>query len=367
MAGSVFHNAKKLGFGLMRLPRKGEEIDIDQTAQMVDRFMLNGFTYFDTAYVYKGSEEAARCALLERYPRDSFTVADKLPLDRADSPTKLQELTETSLSRLGTDYFDYYLLHGLHDAKSADALDAWAYIKRLKADGIARHIGFSYHGSPETLDDMLELHPETEFVQLQVNYLDWDDPRIASRRCLEAAAKHGVPVIVMEPVKGGALAALNDACAAPLKALSEASLASYAIRFAASRPGVEIVLSGMSDTVQMDDNISFMRDLVPFGDEEEEAVKQVVREYGRLDLVPCTRCGYCLEGCRAGIAIPSLIEAYNGTMIYSDPSYVRGRYALAVSRSAPPEKCVKCGACERICPQHLPIRGLLEKIAAEFA
>lgn len=360
---------KKLGFGFMRLPENPNgrhEVDLDETIKMVDLFMGSGFTYFDTAYVYGGgkSEEALRESLVKRYPRDSFKIADKLPLWAAEgNKDKLRELTETSLKRLGVSYFDYYLIHSLHDDTEVNKLDAWSYMKGLKEEGIAKHIGFSFHGTPEILDEMLTAHPEAEFVQLQINYIDWDNADVQSGKCYEAAKKHGKPVIVMEPVKGGSLATISPYCSEPYNKLAGGTPASYAIRFAASLEGVHVVLSGMSNLAQVTDNAAYMRDFTPLDNSEREAVSEVTRRLNEIELIPCTKCKYCIDGCPMKIDIPGIFEAANDYKKFNSLKDAKRHYGHITRESGKASECISCRACEGICPQHIIISERLAEIS----
>ena len=272
---------KKLGFGLMRLPMNGDEIDMDQTKKMVDTFMSKGFTYFDTAYVYIGgkSEVALKEAVVDRYPRDSFQCATKLPLWDQKSREELQEILDTSLQRAGLEYYDFYLLHAMsaERAQKADELRAWDFMKQVKAQGKAKHIGFSFHDSAEALEDILKNHPEMEFVQLQINYADWESDSVQSRKCYQVARKYNKPVIIMEPVKGGSLATMTPEVQKLFKdANPEASIPSWAIRYCASLEGIITVLSGMSNEEQLNDNVSYMEDFQPLTDSERQVVAKAV-------------------------------------------------------------------------------------------
>lgn len=255
---------KKLGFGLMRLPKKGEEIDVEQVKVMVDKFLAAGFTYFDTAWAYAGSEDAIRQALVERYPREKFQLATK---NAAWINCKTREEAiaqfDLSLKRTGAGYFDFYLLHNLGESRTKffDDFDMWSFVQEKKAEGLIKHVGFSFHSTPEELEEILTKHPEMEFVQLQINYGDWENPAIQSRACYEVARKHGKPVIIMEPVKGGMLANPPESVKQILQAAEpESSCASWAVRFAADLEGLIVVLSGMSNVEQMEDNLSYMKD-----------------------------------------------------------------------------------------------------------
>ncbi|MBO4383594.1 MAG: aldo/keto reductase, partial [Clostridia bacterium] len=314
--GFLGEDIKKLGFGLMRLPRvegSDDVIDIEQTKQMVDLFMEAGFTYFDTAWAYDGSEEAAREALIERYPRESFQLATKNAAwieceTREDAVAQF----ETSLERTGAGYFDFYLLHnlGAHRTKIFEDFDLWTFVKEKKEEGLIKHIGFSFHSTPEELEEILQKHPEAEFVQLQINYADWENPAIQSRGCYEVARKYGKPVIIMEPVKGGNLAKPPETVADVFKAADpDASPASWAIRFAADLEGVITVLSGMSDLEQMEDNLSFMKGFNGFTDEERAVVQKAQEELTKIPVVPCTNCDYCAKVCPSNIGISGSFAA----------------------------------------------------------
>ena len=359
-------NRKKLGFGFMRLPHVGDEIDLEQVKKMVDLFLSRGFTYFDTAYVYDGgkSEEAMREALVKRYPRDSFTIATKLPLwNVGTSFDDFRRLTDTSLQRLGVDYVDFYLVHNINNNKYEEC-NVWEYMKELKAEGRAKHIGFSFHGTPELLEKVLSEHDEAEFVQLQINYNDWDSPNIASGKCYEIARAHHKPVVIMEPVKGGALATLTDEVAAPFRALDpNASNASFAIRYAASLDGIIAVLSGMSTLAQVEDNVSFMDDFKKLDERERAAVDQVVENLSKVKTIGCTSCKYCVEGCPMQINIPRVISALNVNIKYSNLSDAKRQLGFATREGGKPSECISCQACEGVCPQHLPIADIMARAA----
>lgn len=368
---------KKLGFGLMRLPLlPGEDqskIDLEAVKRMVDIFMDRGFTYFDTAYPYHGgmSEETLREAVVRRYPRESFTVTDKLPCWEIHTPDDLERIFNEQLARCGVDYFDYYWLHALNRARVADMerLGAWKFIARKKAEGRIRHIGFSFHDSSDLLEELLRDHPETECVQLQINYIDWDDASIEARRCYELCEAAGKPVIVMEPVKGGSLARVPREVERLFTDYApEASPASWAVRYAASLPGVMMVLSGMSDMAQIDDNTSFMRDFVPLNDDERRIVERAAQIIRGTIAIPCTACHYCTAGCPMGICIPEYFAIYNSLYRYGEEQ--RGNtstYFGVLSQShGKPGDCIACGQCEEQCPQHIAIIENLKKVAASF-
>ena len=353
---------KKLGFGLMRLPKKAECIDIDRTAAMADEFLARGYTYFDTAYVYEGSEDAFFQAIGSRHKREEYLLADKLPLWTMKCKEDAESIFQTSLSRCGTDYFDYYMLHSLTDDKigQLEEYDCWNFCLRKKAEGKIRNFGFSFHGSPAVLEKLLTEHPEVDFVQLQINYLDWNNGVIASGKCYEIARRFDKPIIVMEPVKGGTLANLKPEAAALLK---DGSPASYALRFAATLPGVMMVLSGMSDEAQMRENLDTFDKLKELSAKERTAIEQVSRITLDSPVIACTACGYCVEGCPMDIPIPKIFSAYNKEQLSANG---KERYEKAVAAGGTASECIGCGACEGVCPQHLPIIDTLKQVSEIF-
>ena len=363
---------KKLGFGLMRLPMIGDEIDIEQTKAMADEFMAKGFTYFDTAYVYGengASEKAAKAAVVDRFPRESFQLASKLPIWCCNTKEDLQKVFDISLERTGAGYFDYYLNHSLSKDKlgKLDELGAWDFVAQMKEKGLVKHMGFSFHDSAEVLDEILTAHPEQEFVQLQINYNDWESDSVQARKCYEVARKHNKPIIIMEPVRGGALAELTPEIQKIFKDVRpDMSVASWAIRFAANLEGVITVLSGMSDMAQMNDNLSYMTDLEPFSDEEKAAVDKVADILKNTPTVPCTNCKYCTEGCPEKINIPELFKVFNRRKVYGCIEQTNKRFNEIVSESGRPDACIECGQCESVCPQHIEIISLLSEINKEF-
>lgn len=363
---------KKLGFGLMRLPKTGEEIDIEQTKVMVDHFMEASFTYFDTAWAYAGSEDAIRQALVERYPRDSYTLATKMAawINCQTRDDALKQF-ETSLKQTGVDYFDYYLLHNLgeHRTKYFDDFGMWDWILEMKETGKIKNAGFSFHSTPEELDELLTNHPQMDFVQLQINYADWDNPAIKSRECYEVAKKHGKQVIVMEPVKGGLLANPPETVEKVFKeADKDASCASWAIKFAANLDNVMVVLSGMSNIAQMDDNISYMKDFDHLSDEEIQVIHHAQEVLNSIPLIPCTTCNYCAKVCPMHIGISGSFTAMNMYTLYDNFERAKGQYGWLVTDHGLKlaSECVKCGACENVCPQHISIRDELVKVVQTF-
>ena len=362
--------SKKLGFGCMRLPMKDGKVDYEETCKMADSFMAAGFTYFDTAkgYIGKTSEAAVRECVVKRFPRDSFTLADKLTDSYFDSEEGIRGCFEEQLKTCGVDYFDYYLMHSQTKANYGKFQKYRAYeiASELKKEGKIRHLGFSFHDTADFLEQILTDHPEAEFVQIQLNYADYEDSGIQSRKCLEVCKKFGKPVVVMEPVKGGRLVNLPSEADEILRFLGTESNAGYAIRFAASLEPVAMVLSGMSDLSQMEDNIGNMKDFVPFNGEEFEAVSEVAEILKKQSLIPCTGCRYCVEGCPQKILIPDLFADLNGEIQYGDGTGEFYYSDVHTRENGKASSCLKCGKCEKICPQHLEIRGLLEKVAAKF-
>ena len=363
----------KLGFGLMRLPKTGSgRIDIEQTKQMVDLFLKAGQTYFDTAYVYDNgdSERAAKAALVDRYPRDRFTLATKLSLWKdADTEEACRAQLHTSLERTGAGYIDYYLLHAIQQSnyQKCDEFRLWDYMKEQKAKGLIRHWGFSYHAGPELLDRLLTDHPDAEFVQLQINYADWENPRVTARANYEVARRHGKPVVVMEPVKGGALATPPSAVGQLLqKADPKASYASWAIRYAASLDGILTVLSGMSNLEQMRDNLSYMKDFRPLDAAGQALLRQAQDAFNGIRSIPCTGCRYCVAGCPRQIPIPGIFAARNKQLVWEQLLAGREQYDQLVADAGKASDCIACGQCESACPQQLPVIDWLKDCARAF-
>ena len=351
----------KLGFGFMRLPKLEDgSIDIEQSKAMVDRFMDAGLTYFDTAYVYDngGSERALKEALVDRYPRDAYTIATKVNTHVAASAEDARRQLEVSLERTGAGYLAKYDEYGL-----------WDFVKEQKERGLVRHWGFSFHGSPELLDSLLTEHPDVEFVQLQINYADWEHPEVASRANYEVARKHGKPIVIMEPVKGGMLASPIPQVQELLRAANpNASFASWAIRYAASLDGIITVLSGMSNLEQIDDNISFMRDFKPLSSEEQKVIAAAQQAFASIESIPCTACRYCTEGCPMHIPIPQVFSARNKQLVWGLDDKAKQSYEEAVGAEGAGRAgdCIACGQCEEACPQHIKIIDWLRDCAAAF-
>ena len=358
----------KLGFGLMRLPQKDGVIDVEQTKEMVDLFLEAGFTYFDTAWAYAGSEDAIRQALVERYPRERFQLATK---NAAWIGCKTREEAiaqfDTSLKQTGAGYFDFYLLHNIGEGRTKyfDDFDMWSWIQEKKKEGLIKHIGFSFHSTPEALDEVLNQHPEMEFVQLQINYADWENPAVQSRACYEVARKHGKPVIIMGPIKGGMLANPAESVAEVLKnAEPDSSVASWAVRFAASLDGVITVLSGMSSVEQMKDNLSYMKGFQGLNGEQQAVIAKAQEELKKIPLIPCTTCNYCAKVCPKNIGISGSFTAMNLLTLYKDKAFAKHQEEWLVGGHGKDhaDQCVKCGKCEEACPQHIKIRENLEEV-----
>lgn len=362
---------KNFGFGAMRLPTKDSEVDIPQTCQMVDAFLENGFNYFDTAHGYLGgrSELALKACLTSRHPRESYILTNKLSSSYFKKQEDIRPLFQSQLEACGVDYFDFYLMHAQSAENFAHFKKCRAYetALELKAEGKIRHFGISFHDKAEMLEQILTEYPQIEAVQIQFNYADYDDPAVESRKCYEVCRKFNKPVIVMEPVKGGNLVNLPEKAMAVFKELgSGRSPASYAIRFAAGFERIMVVLSGMSSLEQMQDNISYMKNFQPLNEKELEAVKKVQEIFRSMNLIPCTACRYCVEGCPQKISIPDLLALMNAKMIFHDWNANYYYNQVHTKRSGKASDCIKCGKCEKTCPQHLHIRDLLVDVAKEF-
>ena len=363
----------KLGFGLMRLPEKDGSGDIDHVSRMVDVYMQAGMNYFDTAYVYHGgnSEKAIKEALVKRWPRDKFMLATKLPAWCLKEPADRDRIFSEQLERCGVDYFDFYLLHSIEDGGNGDTyerLDCFNWALRKKAEGKIRHFGFSFHGSPAYLIQVLDRHPEVEFVQIQLNYADWKNPVVRSGELYEILHARNVPMIIMEPVKGGMLAGLTPELEAMYKAVRpEASVASWALRFVGSLPGVMTILSGMSAEEQVRDNIGTFTNFEPLTDEERELVGKVRDIMLNVPQIGCTSCRYCTPGCPMNISIPDVFRAVNTMTLYGDVFRPKAFYGGVIGQGhGRAADCIGCGQCESVCPQHLPIIDLLKDAAGKL-
>ena len=364
---------KKLGFGLMRLPKVNDVIDVEQVKVMVDKYLAAGFTYFDTAWAYAGSEEAICEALVKRYPRESFQLATKNAAwinckTREDAIAQFN----TSLEKTQAGYFDFYLLHNLGNERTHffDDFDLWSFVQEKKAEGLIKHVGFSFHSTPEELEKILQAHPEAEFVQLQINYADWESLTIQSKGCYDVCQKYGKPVVIMEPVKGGMLANPPAPVQEVFKAAEpDSSFASWAIRFCADLPGVITVLSGMSNIEQMEDNLKTMKDFTGLSAFEKETLDKARETFNAIPIIQCTSCDYCAKVCPMNIGISGTFAAMNSYTLYGNYEMAKGSMGFGIDRlgKAHSDACIRCSACESVCPQHLPIPDLLEKATETFS
>ena len=368
---------KKFGFGYMRLPlldaNDASKVDLEQVIRMTDLFMQRGFTYFDTAYVYhkKESENLIRKALVERYPRDSYVLCTKLPMVLLTGPEDNARIFNEQLEKCGVDYFDVYLMHAMNADRfeKAKKFGCYEYMQQMKAEGKAKKIGFSFHGQPQLLEEMIQTWPDVDIIQLQINYIDWENPSVQAKQCYEIATKYNKPVIVMEPVKGGTLVNLPPEAVQLMKEQNpDMSIPSWAIRFAASLDNVMMVLSGMSSYEQMEDNTSYMENFVPYSEEEYKVLDTVIDLFNKTNPIPCTACGYCVDGCPMGIPIPKYFGLYNNDQLAftknksNNETYYRNLSDVTVKAS----RCIRCGKCEKACPQNIPVIAGLEKVVERF-
>lgn len=360
---------KNFGLGCMRFPKVDDKVDMEATKTMIDAFMDAGFNYFDTARVYMNnqSEHILRECLTSRYPRESYVLTDKLSTQCFETEAEIRPLFEQQLKDCGVDYFDFYLMHAQTRGLFEKYKNCRAYEIALEflAEGRIRHLGISFHDTAAVLEEILTAYPQVEVVQLQLNYMDFDDPSVESRKCLEVCRKHGKPVIVMEPVKGGVLAKLPETAQQVFDRLEGGSNASYAIRFAAGQEGVFMVLSGMSDLAMVEENVGYMKAFQPLNAEELAAVWQVRDILKNAGTIPCTACRYCVDSCPQGIPIPELFSCMNTKTLFHNwnADYY---YRTHTTKGGKASTCIACGACEELCPQHLPIRELMKQVAAEF-
>lgn len=368
---SIFEKVQgNFGFGCMRLPMNGDVVDTAQFSAMVDKFMASGFNYFDTAHGYLSgkSETAIAECVVKRYPRESFTLTNKLTNVFFKSEADVKPFFEQQLAWCGVDYFDFYLMH-------SQCKDKFEYFKRcrayeqafeLKAEGKIKHFGISFHDTADVLEQILSEYPQIELVQIQLNYVDWDSSVVQSRLCAEVCKKYNKPIVVMEPVKGGSLANLPDDARKVLTDLNGGTPASYALRFAAGGDNVFMVLSGMSNTEQAEDNLATMRNFTPLDQTEQAAVSKVVEILNSKHLIPCTACRYCVDGCPKHISIPDLFACMNAKQLYKDWNADFYYHKVHTKNKGKASDCIRCGKCEKICPQHLPIRNLLQAVAKQF-
>lgn len=362
----------QLGFGCMRLPQHDGKIDTKTFSCMADRFLSSGFDLFDTAYTYHNglSETALHDAVVRRYPRTSFRIADKLPLWLVSKKDDLWHIVKEQQQRLEIDYFDRYLLHNLNPS-NFDLIaqyNAFQFLSELKERGIAKEIGFSFHSTADDLARLLDKCPNIDFVQLQINYLDWNSPTVQAKACCEIANQANLPITVMEPVRGGSLSLLPNGLDTPLKALDpNQSNTSWAMRFAANCPGVTTVLSGMSAMDHLEDNLKTFTNMTPLQPKELEAIQNVCKDLEKQKLIPCTKCGYCKEKCPQGIPIPEAIALLNQYKLFGSYPYSQRQYYMLGKKKTPVHSCVQCGACKGLCPQHLDVPSFMEQCVSLFA
>ena len=368
---AYFDNIKKnFGFGCMRFPMYGEEVDLEQTQKMIDRFLEAGFNYFDTAHGYLGgkSETALRYCLTSRYPREAYVLTNKLSSNHFKSQEDIRPLFASQLEACGVEYFDFYLMHAQdkENFEKYKSCKAYETALELLEEGRIRHFGISFHDKATVLEQIVTEYPQIEVIQIQLNYVDFDDPVVESRKCLEVCRKYNKPAIIMEPVKGGCLVKLPEDAQKVFDKLDGGSYASYAIRFAASQEGVFMVLSGMGDMDMVEDNISYMQTFKPLEEKEYEAIDQVCRIFRSMGMIPCTACRYCIDVCPKGISIPDLFACLNAERVFHNWNtgyYYRNVHTEKGTRAC---DCIACGACQKICPQHLPIPDLMKEVSKTF-
>ncbi len=364
--------AEKLGFGLMRLPMKDNEIDMNQLKEMVDIFLKKGFNYFDTAYGYHGgkSEVAIKEALVDRYKREDFILATKLPAWTAKTKEASEEMFTTSLERTGAGYFDYFLLHNLGSKRTKffEDYNTWEFLKAKKEEGLIKKLGFSIHDSADALEIIMQKHHnDIDFIQLQINYADWEDLTVQSKKCHEIALRYNKPIIIMEPIRGGQLINLPKKAGDIFKAYDESkSFASWALRYAASVEGVLTVLSGMSNIEQLEENTDIMKNFTPLNDEEREVIKKIQNILRKTESIPCTACKYCVKDCPSNIEIADMFDCMNIQLVFENKEAARAKYLWAAAKGGKASECIKCGLCESVCPQKINIIKELERVAIEL-
>ncbi len=360
---------KKLGFGFMRLPQKDGEIDTEQVKQMVDIFIKKGFNYFDTAFGYHAgkSETAIKEVLVDRYNREDFILATKLPAWAAKNKEEAKEMFDISLNRTGAGYFDYFLLHNLGSKRTKifEDFNTWEFLKEKKSQGLIKNLGFSAHDTAQAIEDILKKHhQDIDFIQLQINYVDWNDKTVQSKKCHELAMKYNKPVIIMEPIRGGELINLPKAAADIFKEYDEnRSFAEWALRYAASVEGVITVLSGMSDLKQLEENTDIMKDFIPLNDEEYKVISKVQKVFESIERIPCTACKYCVKDCPAGIEISDMLNSMNIKLVFDNLQAAKVKYSWAAGKGNKASACIKCGLCESVCPQSIKVIEELDRIA----
>ena len=370
MSGLVPPKSPNLGFGNMRMPKLEDGTPDKETIfKMIDTYLAHGYNYFDTAHIYGGSEEMLKLALVDRYPRDRYFITTKLYLGDCECEEDMMKQFETSRERLGLDQLDMYFLHGLDlDTEEKVArFHAFDFLRSLRDRGLTKHIGFSFHGTPDLLEKLLSENPDVELVQLQLNYLDWDDKQVQARRCYETARAHGVMISVMEPCKGGLLAG-GDMTAAQilLEAQPETSVASWAFRFVAGHEGIYAILSGMCSPEQVEDNCNTFDHYQPLTEDEMAVIHKVVETLNDVPGVPCTNCQYCMGGCPQGLNIPYFMKEYNAMVRFRNLPVTRHSYKMMCLSQKPASECIECLSCEGRCPQHIQITKVLKEVVAQL-
>lgn len=368
--------APAIGFGLSRLPHlENGSIDMEKLTALVDHYMASGYHNFETAYIYeKGKSELAfKAAVSSRYPRESFWLTDKFPLQLHKGPDKWDEIFQTSLERTGLEYIDLYYLHAMDRSlmEEYEPKGIWEFMKKLKEEGRVRYIGFSSHDKADLIDEILTRHPEIDYVQIQLNWRDWENEDVQARKCYEVIRKHGKKLTVMEPLRGGNLGSVNpELCKVLTDERPGQSIASWGLRFAGSWDGVQVVHSGMNDMFQLEDNLKTFRNWEPMNGREKKLLADLVTELEKVPAVPCTACGYCVDGCPVRINIPRIIKLYNEYLVYRDLPRARRAYPFeceALKGRGLPSECIECGQCERICTQHVDVIRVLKDIHAALS